>query len=99
MKKRKMGMTGNDVKPRWELDYDLLENEGLFGEYLEMGTLHFMSQYTNSLKGSTFDLPPPRRPRWVCRLSMGLRHNFLLYGSFFQGVSMCQTVTNAKHDT
>lgn len=36
MKKRKMGMTGNDVKPRWELDYDLLENEGLFGEYLEM---------------------------------------------------------------
>ena len=39
-----MGMTGNDVKPRWELDYDLLENEGLFGEYLEMGTLHFMSQ-------------------------------------------------------
>lgn len=44
MKKRKMGMTGNDVKPRWELDYDLLENEGLFGEYLEMGTLHFMSQ-------------------------------------------------------
>lgn len=43
MKKRKMGMTGHDVKPRWELDYDLLENEGLFGEYLEMGTLHFMS--------------------------------------------------------
>ena len=37
MKKRKMGVTGNDVKPRWELDYDLLENEGLFGEYLEMG--------------------------------------------------------------
>lgn len=56
-------MTGNDVKPRWELDYDLLENEGLFGEYLEMGTLHFMSQYTNSPKGLTFDLPPPTRPR------------------------------------
>ena len=37
MKKRKMGVTGNEVKPRWELDYDLLENEGLFGEYLEMG--------------------------------------------------------------
>ena len=36
-------MTGHDVKPRWELDYDLLENEGLFGEYLEMGTLHVMS--------------------------------------------------------
>ncbi|XP_027049468.1 anoctamin-7-like [Pocillopora damicornis] len=36
MKKRKMGVTGNEVKPRWELDYDLLENEGLFGEYLEM---------------------------------------------------------------
>lgn len=39
LKKRKMGVTGNDVKPRWELDYDLLENEGLFGEYLEMGVL------------------------------------------------------------
>ena len=38
LKKRKMGVTGHDVKPRWELDYDLLENEGLFGEYLEMGT-------------------------------------------------------------
>ena len=37
MKKRKMGVTGNEVKPRWESDYDLLENEGLFGEYLEMG--------------------------------------------------------------
>lgn len=37
MKKRKQGVTGNEVKPRWELDYDLLENEGLFGEYLEMG--------------------------------------------------------------
>lgn len=32
-----MELTGNEVKPRWELDYDLLENEGLFGEYLEMG--------------------------------------------------------------
>ncbi len=37
MKKRKQGVTGNDVKPRWELDFELLENEGLFGEYLEMG--------------------------------------------------------------
>ena len=43
MKKRKLGLTGNEVKPRWELDYDLLENEGLFGEYLEMGKrLHRM---------------------------------------------------------
>lgn len=42
MKKRKMGVTGNDVKPRWELDYDLLENEGLFGEYLEMGNCVLM---------------------------------------------------------
>ena len=40
MKKRKQGVTGNEVKPRWELDYDLLENEGLFGEYLEMGKSH-----------------------------------------------------------
>lgn len=37
MKKRKMGVIGNEVKLCWELDYDLLENEGLFGEYLEMG--------------------------------------------------------------
>ena len=37
MKKRGMELTGNEVKPRWELDYDLLPNEGLFGEYLEMG--------------------------------------------------------------
>ncbi|XP_068699332.1 anoctamin-7-like [Montipora foliosa] len=36
MKKKKMAVTGNEVKPRWELDFDLLENEGLFGEYLEM---------------------------------------------------------------
>lgn len=36
MKKRGMELTGNEVKPRWELDYDLLPNEGLFGEYLEM---------------------------------------------------------------
>ena len=41
MKKRKQGVTGNEVKPRWELDYDLLENEGLFGEYLEMGRSHY----------------------------------------------------------
>lgn len=40
MKKRQQGVTGNEVKPRWELDYDLLENEGLFGEYLEMGKSH-----------------------------------------------------------
>lgn len=61
-------MTGNDVKPRWELDYDLLENEGLFGEYLEMGTLHFMSQYTNSLKG--FNIWPPTPKKTTMSLSV-----------------------------
>ena len=43
MKKRKRGVTGNDVKPRWEEDYDLLENEGLFAEYLEMGKRFYLS--------------------------------------------------------
>ena len=27
----------NMVKSRWEEDYELIENEGLFEEYLEMG--------------------------------------------------------------
>ncbi|XP_031568304.1 anoctamin-7-like isoform X2 [Actinia tenebrosa] len=37
LKKRKRGSKGNDeIKPRWEADYELLENEGLFQEYLEM---------------------------------------------------------------
>ena len=48
MKKRKQGVTGNEVKPRWELDYDLLENEGLFGEYLEMGKSHQYSEKKDS---------------------------------------------------
>lgn len=48
MKKRKQGVTGNEVKPRWELDYDLLENEGLFGEYLEMGKYHYYNEETHS---------------------------------------------------
>ena len=26
------------VKSRWEEDFELIENEGLFDEYLEMGT-------------------------------------------------------------
>jgi hypothetical protein len=38
LKKRKRGSKGDDeIKPRWEADYELLENEGLFQEYLEMG--------------------------------------------------------------
>ena len=48
MKKRKQGVTGNEVKPRWELDYDLLENEGLFGEYLEMGKSYHYGQKKHS---------------------------------------------------
>lgn len=37
MKRRKRGTTKGEIKPRWELDYELVENEGLFQEYLEMG--------------------------------------------------------------
>lgn len=38
LRKRKRGSKGDDeIKPRWEADYELLENEGLFQEYLEMG--------------------------------------------------------------
>lgn len=58
MKKRKQGVTGNDVKPRWELDYELLENEGLFGEYLEMGKprreINFANVFQHCLKYNYF---------------------------------------------
>ena len=30
-------MDKNLIKSRWEEDYELIENEGLFEEYLEMG--------------------------------------------------------------
>ncbi|KAK3715468.1 hypothetical protein QZH41_006502 [Actinostola sp. cb2023] len=36
MKRRKRGTTKGEIKPRWEQDYELVENEGLFQEYLEM---------------------------------------------------------------
>ena len=36
--RKKRGKRGDEVKPRWEQDYELIPNEGLFGEYLEMGT-------------------------------------------------------------
>ena len=39
MKRRKRGSTEKEVMTRWEMDYDLLENEGLFDEYLEMSKL------------------------------------------------------------
>ena len=52
LKKRKAGVTGNDVKPRWELDYDLLENEGLFGEYLEMG-MRYLPTHTLNISCNT----------------------------------------------
>ncbi|XP_065679230.1 anoctamin-7-like isoform X1 [Hydra vulgaris] len=35
-KKRKRGKKTIELKPRWEDDYELVENEGLFAEYLEM---------------------------------------------------------------
>ena len=34
--RKKRGKRGDEVKPRWEQDYELIPNEGLFGEYLEM---------------------------------------------------------------
>jgi hypothetical protein len=33
-------------KTRWEEDYEMIENEGLFEEYLEMGECGFNSTYT-----------------------------------------------------
>ena len=37
LKKFKRGKKSVQLKPRWEDDYELVENEGLFDEYLEMG--------------------------------------------------------------
>ena len=37
LQKRKRGKKDVVLKPRWEDDYELVENEGLFAEYLEMG--------------------------------------------------------------
>ncbi|XP_028393643.1 anoctamin-7-like isoform X1 [Dendronephthya gigantea] len=34
--RKKRGKSGDEIKPRWEQDYELIPNEGLFGEYLEM---------------------------------------------------------------
>ena len=43
MAKRKRGKKDVVLKPRWEDDYELVENEGLFAEYLEMGeTFHLL---------------------------------------------------------
>ncbi|XP_057304531.1 anoctamin-7-like isoform X4 [Hydractinia symbiolongicarpus] len=36
LKKRKRGKKTVQTKPRWEDDYELVEDEGLFAEYLEM---------------------------------------------------------------
>ena len=33
----RVGVNKNMVKTRWEEDFELIENEGLFEEYLEMG--------------------------------------------------------------
>ena len=37
LKRKKRGTKKKVPKPRWEADYELVENEGLFQEYLEMG--------------------------------------------------------------
>ena len=42
VKRKKRGTKKEENKPRWEADYELVENEGLFQEYLEM------SQYKNT---------------------------------------------------
>ena len=34
----KVRLVKNVTRTRWEEDYELIENEGLFQEYLEMGT-------------------------------------------------------------
>lgn len=36
IKRKKRGTKKEENKPRWEADYELVENEGLFQEYLEM---------------------------------------------------------------
>ena len=36
------GKKSNTVQMRWEHDYQLIENEGLFDEYLEMGKCFFL---------------------------------------------------------
>ena len=36
VKRKKRGTKKEENKPRWEADYELVENEGLFQEYLEM---------------------------------------------------------------
>lgn len=36
IKRKKRGTKKEESKPRWEADYELVENEGLFQEYLEM---------------------------------------------------------------
>lgn len=37
MHRCKVSLDKNAVRSRWEEDYQLIENEGLFEEYLEMG--------------------------------------------------------------
>lgn len=39
-----MSLDDSGVKSRWEEDYQLIENEGLFEEYLEMGKILFKWQ-------------------------------------------------------
>ncbi|EDO49855.1 predicted protein, partial [Nematostella vectensis] len=36
IKRKKRGTSKDEIKPRWEQDFELVENEGLFQEYLEM---------------------------------------------------------------
>ena len=47
LKKRKRGKKAITLKPRWEDDYELVENEGLFAEYLEMGKCLILFSYPN----------------------------------------------------
>ena len=49
LKKRKRGKKAVDLKPRWEDDYELVENEGLFAEYLEMGLFIKFFYFLNSI--------------------------------------------------
>lgn len=40
MHRCKVSLDKSAVRSRWEEDYQLIENEGLFEEYLEMGKVY-----------------------------------------------------------
>ena len=59
VKRKKRGTTKEEDKPRWEADYELVENEGLFQEYLEMSEYPFHLLFNETL-GT--ECPRDKRP-------------------------------------